>query len=443
MRRPHRRLPILLCFDVEPDPRVMQLDEKADWVGFELLVDFVNGTRPRLAEASGAPVRFNWFLRMDPQVGKVYGSPSWVVDRYGAVLEELEAAGDEIGLHIHPWRWEDDRGWVADFEDPEWGRFCVETGFAAYAETIGRPCRSVRFGDRWLTADIQRLAASLGARYDLTVEPGHRPAALHEPTIGLMPDYSPSPHRPYRPSASDPTRAGGGLDAPWVIPLSTHPLSGLGQPYSHRIPRLDEAPPRGAGPFRGWIDLVDSDVIAGWAWDESTPDEAVEVAVFDGDRCMAVVPASEFRGDLVAAGIGDGTHAFFLPVGEGLRDGRSHQISARIVGSDYRLGGDPPPLRCAPLADPDADRYPIDLCYNSLIVRPSLDYLSQEGRRPHLALVTRTHVMLPGPDLPHFLDNYDHLQQVARRAPGRFVTPEEALGRRSTRRRLAGMVTRR
>jgi len=53
---------------------------------------------------TGSPVHFSWFLRMDPQITHTYGSPDWVVTRYPKLIEGLDAAGDELGLHVHPWR---------------------------------------------------------------------------------------------------------------------------------------------------------------------------------------------------------------------------------------------------------------------------------------------------------------------------------------------------
>jgi len=39
-----------------------------------------------------------------------YGSATWIPDRHGAHMEEIQRAGDEIGVHPHAYRWlEDER----------------------------------------------------------------------------------------------------------------------------------------------------------------------------------------------------------------------------------------------------------------------------------------------------------------------------------------------
>src|SRR4051794_9843868 len=95
-------LPVLLCFDVEPDDKVV--DGKADWAAFRPLLNLMREYRPRLEAATRLPAHFTWFLRMDPQVGELHGRQDWGAIAFGAELQKLQEAGDEIGLHIHPWR---------------------------------------------------------------------------------------------------------------------------------------------------------------------------------------------------------------------------------------------------------------------------------------------------------------------------------------------------
>src|SRR5215204_4013363 len=96
--------PVLICIDVEPDARDVDVDARPDWEGFEESFRLFDELRPRAEDAVGVPARFNWFLRMDPQVALAYGSAGWAAERYGVRLERLRGAGDEIGLHTHEWR---------------------------------------------------------------------------------------------------------------------------------------------------------------------------------------------------------------------------------------------------------------------------------------------------------------------------------------------------
>jgi hypothetical protein len=219
-------LPIIFCLDVEPDPRELDPKTSENWNGFESAVEFLNSVRPQIEDATGSPANFIWFLRMDPQVNHVYGLASWVVQRYRRLIEELELAGDELGLHVHAWRWhEQTRRWVIDHGDQKWVEYCVRSSFRAYEEALGRPCHSFRFGDRWMNNETMQLLESLGTQFDLTIEPGirdKRQVNREELVTGSLPDYVGAPRAPFRPSKKDFRRVGNdnALNL-WSIPLST------------------------------------------------------------------------------------------------------------------------------------------------------------------------------------------------------------------------------
>jgi hypothetical protein len=215
-------IPVVLCFDIEPD----DIDVRPGahpWLGFERLLERIGPWRDGLAEATGRPVRFNWFLRMDPQVADIYGSATWAVDRYKTELERLRSDGDLIGLHPHALRWSEVNGRsVADHADADWIDYCVRVSYESYQAAFGEPCRIQRFGDRLMTARAARLSAQLGAEYDLTIEPGAQPVrSLHPGTAatGMTADMRSAPREPYRPSPDDPMTAGDGRL--WMIPLTS------------------------------------------------------------------------------------------------------------------------------------------------------------------------------------------------------------------------------
>ncbi|MFL5679375.1 MAG: hypothetical protein ACJ77B_02095 [Chloroflexota bacterium] len=183
-------------------------------MGFERLVERIATLRGELGDATGRPVRLNWFLRMDPQIAVSHGDPGWVADHYGDRLEALRSAGDEIGVHPHAWRHVPKPSrWVADHGDASWVDECIRMSFSSYEAAFGRPCRSVRFGDRFVSARAIETAASLGALYDLSVEPGSpRMKAMHAAdATGWIPSmmgaprfaYSPSCDNPFRPASAD------------------------------------------------------------------------------------------------------------------------------------------------------------------------------------------------------------------------------------------------
>lgn len=218
--------PVIICLDVEPDERELDGNATDNWKGFEETAKFFVNLRPRLERATGTPVKFSWFLRMDPQVERTYGSPWWVAQSYGDVIKELEMAGDEIGLHTHAWRWDEAlQKWIADHGDQKWVTHCVQTSFEAYTKAFGRPCLSFRFGDHWMNNETMGLLESLGVRFDLTIEPGMKakPGLFDEELhTGSLPDYTSTPRQPYRPSCRDYRKESRKRARDlWAIPIST------------------------------------------------------------------------------------------------------------------------------------------------------------------------------------------------------------------------------
>src|SRR5213082_1128416 len=88
---------VVVCWDVEPDSRTPERGAADRWMSFERLVPRVEELRDRIADLTGAPASFSWFLRMDPQVAEACGSPSWVAERYADELAALESYGDQLG----------------------------------------------------------------------------------------------------------------------------------------------------------------------------------------------------------------------------------------------------------------------------------------------------------------------------------------------------------
>jgi hypothetical protein len=182
---------------------------------------------------------------MDPQIGDTYGTPAWGAIAYRAQLDEGLARGDELGIHVHPYRWSDrPPGWVADFGDQAWVDGCVDMGLTAFETTWGRRCAAFRFGDGWMSdRTVARLEAR-GVRYDLTLEPGKcAPPALRRrggpaTQTGEPADLTLLSPEPYRPSVADfrspdPERTGG----LWMIPVTTGRL----RPGLARLRRLYRA----------------------------------------------------------------------------------------------------------------------------------------------------------------------------------------------------------
>lgn len=216
-----KRIPVTICIDVEPDDRFIRVDQRSPWTGFERSERFFSSIR----EIFDAP-RFSWFVRLDPQIQKVYGSSEWPLVRYRRLFDQIGAAGDSIGIHVHSYRWiEEKRTWIIDHANQGWIDHCVRTSFDAFRVGMGRPCTLFRFGDRWMNTPTMNLLGDLGVHFDLTVEPllESTPSLdLNKPFSGCIPGYEQVPRRPYRPASTDfQTEDFTRRTGPWEMPVST------------------------------------------------------------------------------------------------------------------------------------------------------------------------------------------------------------------------------
>jgi hypothetical protein len=90
---------------------------------------------------------------------------------------------------------------------------------------------------------------------------------------------------------------------------------------------------------RGSLDVVNTDEIAGWAWDSQQPDAPVNVEIYEGSTLLTKRAADQFREDLRQAGAGNGKHGFSFPTPARLKDGRPHLIRVKIAGVEGELNG--------------------------------------------------------------------------------------------------------
>jgi hypothetical protein len=100
-----------------------------------------------------------------------------------------------------------------------------------------------------------------------------------------------------------------------------------------------------AGPGAGGsLDLVDPYSIQGWAYDPDQPDQPIAITIFDNGAPLISFVANVDRPDLAESGLGDGRHGFAIRTPPQLADGGSHQVSARVVGSNNQLNFSPKSL---------------------------------------------------------------------------------------------------
>ena len=220
------QIPIIMCIDVEPDGFFIDRTKPLPWKGYEGCYRYFSELRTKLEEQTGSPVHYTWCYRLDPQVAETYGSAEWPITHYSKFAEAFLRNGDELALHPHAYRWiEKKQNWIEDLGDQEWVNHCVEIGFDAYRRLFNRTCESFRFGAYWINAETINCAERLGAKFDLTVEPGFKIKKRLFPEdyySAPLPDYDHCPKTPYRPLKSDFTKPDPNReDGIWVIPMST------------------------------------------------------------------------------------------------------------------------------------------------------------------------------------------------------------------------------
>lgn len=93
--------------------------------------------------------------------------------------------------------------------------------------------------------------------------------------------------------------------------------------------------------LRAYIDEANCSRITGWVWDPQQPRERIALELMDGDTPLAAVRANQFRADLRQAGIGDGRHAFIIPLAEGLLAGARNVLHLRRADTGAELPGSP------------------------------------------------------------------------------------------------------
>ncbi len=434
------KLPIVICIDVEPEERAIDPKVAAEWLGFEKTFEFFEKLRPQLEDVTGAAAHFSWFVRMDPQIAQTYGSPAWSVARYGRLLDCLSASGDEIGLHIHAWRWDEAFGnWIADMGNQEWVDSCVRMGFETFEQGLKRPCRSFRFGDHWMNNATLDLVERLGARFDLTVEPGRKKLLLPEPYTGCAPDYSLVPPQPYRPSKTNFTECSDSTARElWVVPLSTFDtdrvLSFLrANGKEHRktsfLQKLKRRSAANDNSYEGFLDRVDHEAIGGWAYDVRQRDRPLDIEIYDGEVMLARVSADGLRRDLLLAGKGNGRHSFILPSPSCLRDGKAHSIRARVANSRFELNCSPSTMKADQPALIEPGVLLLELCGEPWLASRIMGLvLSTPGKR-YLAISLRSHEVLSRGRLANLSENFAGIFNHPMVKDFVFETPAELVAR--------------
>ncbi|WP_462321780.1 tetratricopeptide repeat protein [Halochromatium sp.] len=107
--------------------------------------------------------------------------------------------------------------------------------------------------------------------------------------------------------------------------------------------------------LEGRFDGIFENHACGWLYSADAPRTRLEVElVSDDEQVVARGIANCFRQSLLEAGIGDGKHAFSIPVPASLSDGEAHRLSIREAYSGQALEGGGQRFQAAAMAQPAA-----------------------------------------------------------------------------------------
>ena len=98
--------------------------------------------------------------------------------------------------------------------------------------------------------------------------------------------------------------------------------------------------------YQGYHDGANCMTANGWAWDLNSQSDRISVDVYDGSTKLGTATANLYRSDLLAAGIGDGYHAWNYTLPSSVRDGASHTIRVKYANTNTDLSTTPKTVTC-------------------------------------------------------------------------------------------------
>jgi len=110
---------------------------------------------------------------------------------------------------------------------------------------------------------------------------------------------------------------------------------------------LDPSPDTRNAAFRCHLDQITDKEVSGWIVPRNAPLRHCVVALKESGTVLIRAVASQFRADLLSAGIGDGCYAFKLPMPRSLLDGEAHLLEIVEEDTGFALAEGPVTWRSA------------------------------------------------------------------------------------------------
>jgi len=94
------------------------------------------------------------------------------------------------------------------------------------------------------------------------------------------------------------------------------------------------------------VEKLDCKQMSGWVWDRDKGDVPLHVDIYLDDAYVGRVLADEFNEELRDRGMGQGKHGFTFKIPPYIRDGRSHNVEAKVVETGRTLRPTPQSINC-------------------------------------------------------------------------------------------------
>jgi hypothetical protein len=270
-------IPTVLRIDVEPDRHQPAVGAEP-WHGVEAMVALVEGLRRRLEDLSGQAFHPTWMVRLDPDIERCFVRADFAVRRHAELFDRIVAAGDLLGIHVHPYRWDPERGAAWSDHEGSWHVHCLEVACDVYRDAFGEAPRRASQGGYHLTDAVVEAETARGIAVDITAEPGLA-AKTRDPSFGAWAagpstDFRAFPRRPYYPSRHSLSVASASNEESrpiLMVPLTAYAYPHALAPWPRRIARTLLGRPRPHLPLNPWKQWPRPDVfwdLAGRAADE-------------------------------------------------------------------------------------------------------------------------------------------------------------------------------
>jgi hypothetical protein len=202
---------IVIGCDCDPDrPRFggTRIDQRLSphkWRGVSEGIPCLKKLCEKVKDRMGHAPKYTWCVRCDQQIKQIYGSPSWVLSEFLDRWNDLEGQGDEVGWHLHLWRWHEARNcWRQEISDENWICKNMEEGYQSFRKAWGKPPTCLRTGWTFHSNLTMNKANELGITVDFSALPGFSSSLSPDSKrFENYVDWEVTPAFPYHPSSKD------------------------------------------------------------------------------------------------------------------------------------------------------------------------------------------------------------------------------------------------